>query len=93
MEFTNNQSPEFDLVITVCDRAASEPCPIWPGKPIKAQWSLADPASVEGSHAERLRAFSEVYNQLERRIQHLVKLPAGPIDREALKTYLEGKNF
>jgi len=81
-DFTDRNSPDFDIVITVCDRAASEACPIWPGQPVKAHWSLPDPASVEGNHADRLKAFSDVYQELERRIQHLVNLPSGPIDRQ-----------
>ena len=93
MEYADRQSPQFDLVITVCDRAASEPCPIWPGQPVKAHWSLPDPALVEGSHADRLKAFSEVYQDLERRIQRLVKLPSGGVNREDLKRHLEEKSF
>ena len=93
MEYADKKSPDFNLVITVCDRAASEPCPIWPGQPAKAHWSLPDPASVEGSHADRLKAFSAVYQELERRIQHLVKLPPGPIDQERLKSHLEWKGL
>lgn len=89
MEYTNYQSAKFDLVITVCDGAASEACPNWPGEPIKAHWSLPDPASAEGSHADRLKTFSEVYKELERRIQHLIKLPPDPLDREEFKKCLE----
>ncbi len=89
MEFTDKKSPDFDIVITVCDHAASEPCPIWPGQPVKAYWSFPDPASVEGSQSDRLKAFSEVYQELERRIQHLVKLPPGHMDPQGLKKYLE----
>lgn len=92
MEYADRQSPHFDLVITVCDRAASEPCPIWPGQPVKAHWSLPDPAEVKGSHAERLKAFSEVFQDLERRIQHLVKLPSGGGNPKDLKRHLEEKS-
>ena len=89
MDFSDRQSPDFDMVITVCDSAASESCPIWPGQPVKAHWSLPDPASVEGSHADRLKAFTKVYLELERRIQHLVNLHPGPIDQVGLKAHLE----
>ena len=88
-EFMSINSPKFDLIITVCDNAAAEPCPIWPGQPVKAHWSLPDPASVEGTLADRLRAFATVYQELERRIQHLIKLPSASIDREGLKEHLD----
>ena len=91
-EYAGKQSPHFDLVITVCDRAASEPCPIWPGDPLKTHWSLPDPASAEGTHADRLKAFFGVYGELEKRLQHLVTLPPGKVDREDLKRHLEGKS-
>ena len=89
IDFSDGHSSDFDIVITVWDSAASESCPIWPGQPVKTHWSLPDPASVEGSHAERLMAFSQVYQELERRIQHLVNLHPGPIDREGLNAHLE----
>ncbi len=88
-EFTDMNSPTIDLVITVCDSAAAEPCPIWSGQPAKAHWSLPDPASVEGSHADRLKAFATIYRELERRIQQLISLPSTPIDGKGLKEYLE----
>jgi len=89
MDFSDGQFPDFDMVITVCDSAASESCPIWPVQPVKAHWSLPDPASVEGSHANRLMVFSKVYQELERRIQHLVNLHPGPNNREGLEAHLE----
>ncbi len=93
MEYAGKQSPHFDLVMTVCDRAASEACPIWPGDPVKGHWSLPDPAAVEGSHDDRLKAFLVVYRELERRIRHLVRLPSVPIDLREWKKYVEGKNL
>ena len=87
-DFSDRQSPDFHLVITVCDSAASAPCPIWPGQPVKAHWSLPDPASVEGSHAKRLEAFTKIYQELERRIQLLVQFLHGPIDAKTLNAHL-----
>ena len=89
LDFTYMNSPDFDLVITVCNDTASELCPAWPGDPTIVHWSLPDPASVSGSPVDQLRAFGEVYQELERRIRHLVKLPVGPIDHEALRRFVE----
>ena len=91
-EFAGQQSPHLDLVITVCDRAASETCPVWPGGPVQAHWSLPDPASVEGSHAARIKAFSKVFNELERRIKHLVDLPLDSLTRKDLIIHLRERN-
>jgi arsenate reductase len=88
MEFTSVISPSLDMVITVCDRAAAESCPIWQGEPLKAYWSLPDPASVEGNHEVRLKAFTQVYQELERRIHYLLTLPIGPVDRWGIKAHL-----
>ena len=63
-------------------------CPIWPGQPVTAHWSLPDPASVEGSHAKRLEAFTKIYQELERRIQLLVQFLHGPIDAKTLNAHL-----
>jgi arsenate reductase len=68
-EFASADAPIMDFVITVCDNAANEICPIWPGKPITAHWGVPDPAAVEGSEAERMAAFREAYRRLETRIQ------------------------
>ena len=89
MEFSSVTSPSLDMVITVCDRAAAESCPIWQGQPLKAHWSLPDPASVEGNHEVRLKAFTKVYQELEWRIHSLLTLPIGPVDREGIKSHLE----
>ena len=91
-EFTSPNSPIFDVVITVCDRAAAESCPVWPGNPVKGHWSLPDPASVEGSHAKQLEAFRQVFQELERSIRQLVHFPPGPVDREGLQLHLEALN-
>jgi arsenate reductase len=86
--FAHGEFSGLDIVITVCDSAAAEPCPVWPGHPVQAHWGLPDPASVQGSHAERLSAFRQVYQELESRIRHLLKLRSGEITREQVKRRL-----
>ena len=71
---------KFDFVVTVCDNAR-ETCPIWPGQPIVAHWSSPDPAAVEGTEAEKYRAFREVASQIKRRLQLFTALPLGELDR------------
>ena len=75
----------MDFVFTVCDQAAGEVCPAWPGQPITAHWGLADPVAVEGSHEHRRHAFSLMQNQLVNRIRLFLSLPIGKLDRLALK--------
>jgi len=74
---------EFDFVVTVCD-SARETCPIWPGQPIVAHWSSPDPAAVEGTEAEKYRAFKEVAFQINRRLQRFTSLPLEKLDRAKL---------
>ena len=74
---------EFDFVVTVCDNAR-ETCPIWPGQPIVAHWSSPDPAAVEGTEAEKYRAFKEVAFQINRRLQLFTSLPLEKLDRAKL---------
>ncbi len=88
-EFAPGEFSDLDIVITVCDRAAAETCPIWPGLPLKAHWSFQDPTAVKGDHTTRLRAFTNVYQELERCVQSLVEIPPGPVNRSLLKVYLE----
>ena len=88
-EFSNTHSPHFDIVITVCDSAAAETCPVWPEKPLKAHWSLPDPAVVKGSRLDQFKAFASIYQVLEQRIQHLIKLPLIYVGREGLRKHLE----
>lgn len=78
-EFTRKDAPSMDFVITVCDNAAGEICPIWPGKPVTAHWGVADPAAVEGD-AEKRAAFQKALTELEARIQLLVSLPVESLD-------------
>lgn len=87
-EFAGPQAPELDLIFTVCDNAAGELCPIWPGHPMTVHWGLADPAAVEGSEAECRRAFAETYRALQKRIGRLINLPMGWNDRAGLKAKL-----
>jgi arsenate reductase len=71
-EFAASNAPQMDRIVTVCDNAAGETCPVWPGRPARAHWSLPDPAAVQGSDADRQRAFAETYVALEQRIERLM---------------------
>jgi arsenate reductase (thioredoxin) len=85
-EFAQAGSPRMDFIITVCDNAAGEVCPIWPGKPITAHWGVADPAAVEGSDDQKRAAFRHAATILRRRIDLLVNLPIVKLDELALST-------
>lgn len=87
-EFAAPGAPEPDAVITVCDDAAGEVCPIWPGHPLTAHWGIADPAAVEGSMAEQRAAFHKASKELESRIARLVSLPISSLDRADLQQRL-----
>ncbi|HEV7608429.1 MAG TPA: arsenate reductase ArsC [Steroidobacteraceae bacterium] len=84
-EFSMADAPPLDFVFTVCDNAAGESCPIWPGGPIKAHWGIADPATVEGSEADKRSAFLTAFRELERRITALTALPIEKLDRATLQ--------
>jgi len=88
-EFTGPDAPEMDFVFTVCDNAAAEACPIWPGQPMSAHWGVPDPAAVEGNEALRRAAFNDTYRMLQQRISIFVNLPLSSLDRVALKTHLD----
>jgi arsenate reductase len=88
-EFAKPDAPVMDFVITVCDQAASEVCPIWPGQPITAHWGVPDPAAVEGSDAEKMSAFRDAYSRLDARIKLFVALPFDKLDRLMLKREAE----
>ena len=75
----------MDFVFTVCDQAAGEVCPVWPGNPVTAHWGVPDPAAVEGTEAERRRAFRDAYLMLETRIKLFTSLPSRSLDRLAIK--------
>src|SRR5450755_2061044 len=84
-EFSLPGSPQLNFVFTVCDNAAKEACPIWPGQPMTAHWGVPDPAAVHGSEAEVERAFREAFITLDRRISLFLCLPLASLDRLALK--------
>jgi len=79
----------IDFVFTVCDNAANEVCPVWPGQPVTAHWGVPDPAAVEGSRAEQRIAFCDAAKRLNARIEAFVNLPMEALDRMALRTRLE----
>jgi arsenate reductase (thioredoxin) len=88
-EFAVPGAPHLDFVFSVCDNAAGEVCPVWPGHPVTAHWGIADPAAVEGSEAERKRAFLDAFLTLESRIDLLTSLPIESLDRIRLKEHLD----
>lgn len=88
-EFAGDSAPEMHFVFTVCDNAAGETCPVWPGQPMTAHWGVPDPAASGGSEAEQRQAFAEAYRQLNNRISAFVNLPLRSLDRMALKTRLD----
>src|SRR5687768_1077128 len=88
-EFAGDDAPIMDFVFTVCDNAAGEQCPYWPGQPMTAHWGIPDPAAVKGSEAEQRRAFMDAYAVLRRRIELLASLPIDKLDRLALSKRIE----
>ncbi len=88
-EFAVVGAPQMDFVFTVCDQAAGEACPIWPGQPVTAHWGIPDPAAVEGSDAEKMQAFREALRMLGNRIRVFTGLPFGKLDRIKLKAHLD----
>jgi arsenate reductase len=84
-EFARPGAPVMDFVLTVCDQAAGEVCPIWPGHPITAHWGVPDPAAVEGTDDQRRQAFRDAYRRLEARIKLFVALPIDKLDRLTIK--------
>jgi protein-tyrosine-phosphatase len=83
-EFSAPGAPELDFVFTVCDNAAGEVCPAWPGQPMTAHWGMPDPAAVQGTDLDRASAFRETFRGLERRIQMFTALPITSLDRLSL---------
>jgi arsenate reductase (thioredoxin) len=88
-EFEGPDAPALDFVFTVCDNAANEVCPIWPGQPMTAHWGVPDPAAVEGSDAERAFAFGDTYRMLSQRISIFVNLPLASLNRLSLQKHLD----
>jgi arsenate reductase len=88
-EFGRAGAPDIDFVFTVCDNAAREVCPVWPGQPMSAHWGIPDPAAVEGSEAERALAFADAYRMLANRISLFTSLPIATLDRLSLQRRLD----
>jgi arsenate reductase len=88
-EFAKPDAPKMNFVFTVCDNAAKEVCPIWPGQPLTAHWGVPDPAAVEGSMARMEHAFREAYVTLDRRIGLFLSLPMKSLDALALKKEID----
>jgi len=87
-EFARPAAPLLDFVFTVCDSAAAEACPVWPGQPMTAHWGVPDPAAAQGNDAEKRLAFADAYRMLNNRISVFVSLPMASLDRLALQTRL-----
>jgi arsenate reductase len=88
-EFARAGAPTLHFVFTVCDNAAGEVCPVWPGQPMTAHWGIPDPAGVEGSDAQKSLAFREAFKSLENRLKAFTSLPLASIDRLALQQRLD----
>ncbi len=84
-EFAGADAPRMDFVFTVCDQAAAEVCPVWPGQPITAHWGVPDPAAAEGTHDEKMAAFRDAFRRLDTRIKLFLALPIEKLDRLALQ--------
>lgn len=89
-EFEQPEAPVLDFVFTVCDSAAGEACPIWPGQPITAHWGIEDPSSIEGDRLTQARAFATAFRQLKNRIGAFAVLPLDRLDRASLAARLRG---
>jgi protein-tyrosine-phosphatase len=88
-EFARPGAPKMDFVFTVCDTAAAEPCPFWPGQPMTAHWGVPDPATAEGSDEDKRRAFRSALSVLSTRIKLFINLPIEKLDRIAVKKRLD----
>jgi len=88
-EFAVAGAPQMDFIFTVCDDAAGEACPVWPGQPMTAHWGISDPTRVEGTEIERRAAFRQAYAALENRIRLFVSLPFASLDRMSLQARLD----
>jgi len=87
-EYAQPDAPPMDFVFTVCDSAAAEVCPVWPGRPVTAHWGIPDPAAVAGDEVTRMQAFRLAFTQLERRVRSLVGLPIDSLDAATLQREL-----
>ena len=86
--FEKPGSPRMDLIITVCDNAAGEVCPVWPGRPVTAHWGFEDPAAFSGTHDAKAAKFNEIYRQIMTQVRLLVDLPIDRLDHAALEAEL-----
>ncbi len=84
-EFAKDDAPHMDIVITVCDSAAGESCPLWPGQPVKAHWGIADPAGIGETDAQKRAAFLHAYENLEARIKAMIALPLQTMNKDELQ--------
>ena len=89
-EFAQPGAPDMDIVITVCDNAAGEVCPVWPGHPVHAHWGVPDPAAVEGDEDTRRHAYLAAWTQLRRRVELMLALPVDKLEPMALQDALRG---
>jgi arsenate reductase len=87
-EFARPEAPKFDFIFTVCDNAAGEACPVWPGNPMTAHWGIPDPAEASGTQAEIGQAFAEAFRMLKQRIDIFTALPVSSLDRLTLQSRL-----
>jgi len=88
-EFAQPGAPDLDFIFTVCDSAAGEACPLWPGHPVSAHWGVEDPAAVEGDDDAKRKAFFQAFNRLQQRIQLFLSVPIARLDRAALTQRLK----
>jgi len=88
VEFAAPAAPPIDFIVTVCDNAAGEVCPVWPGKPMTVHWGIADPAAVEGTQADKAFAFRKALKELETRIKLFTSLPIDSLDQLTLQSRL-----
>jgi protein-tyrosine-phosphatase len=88
-EFAQPDAPHIDFVFTVCDNAAGEVCPVWPGKPMTAHWGIEDPAAIEGSDEHKRKAFLKAFTEMNRRISLFTSLPLAKLDAMAIKRELD----
>lgn len=84
-EFALADAPHMDLVITVCDNAAGEVCPFWPGQPATAHWGYADPSAIDGTDVQKMEAFRQTLHAIKRRLELLINLPAASVERLMLE--------
>ncbi len=87
--FAGEGAPQMDFVFTVCDNAAGEACPLWPGTPMRAHWPFRDPAAAEGTEAEKRQVFADVYGQVHNRAEIFVNLPMTALDKLSLQKRLD----